>query len=212
MLRLNKSQKSEEILALYPKARNMFSQLCTIVSENIEYYKNEDLPFYFELEVDMNKKDVKRYRRVCEKMLRDLHSIQRIDGIWGNQIIIKTYSVSFFIKELEYWFVSNFPNYYLAFKVLTGNIRQFKTKIDFRGDSKKTIITLFRSDKKAEQNFVLSKVEDLLDSYHVEYKFRDYEGTPCYICLNLTQDIAEKMVSVIPCIEKIRSLSPIVSQ
>lgn len=212
MFRSNKSQKSEEMLGLYPKARNMFSQLCAIVNENIEYYKNEDLPFYFELEVDMDKKDVKRYRRVCEKMLRDLHSIKRVDGIWGNQIIIKTYSASFFIKEFEYWFISNFPNYYLAFKVLTGNIRQFKTKIDFRGDSKKTIITLFRSDVTAEQKVILSKVEDLLNSYHVAYKFRDYEGTPCYICLNLTQDIAEKMVSVIPCIEKIRNLSLIVWQ
>lgn len=41
MFRSNKGQKSEEMLGLYPKAKNMFSQLCAIVNENIEYYKNE---------------------------------------------------------------------------------------------------------------------------------------------------------------------------
>lgn len=213
MLRLNKSQKSEEILALYPKARNMFSQLCTIVSENIEYYKNEDLPFYFELEVDMNKKDVKRYRRVCEKMLRDLHSIKRVDGIWGNQIIIKTYSASFFIKELTYWFTQNFPNYYLAFNVLTGNIRQFKTKLNLRENVGKCFLTVFLDcGNNKENNSLTLKIENLLDYYYVNYKWVEYGGESGFICTNMTQDIAEKIVSKIPCIKEIRSLSPIVSQ
>ena len=210
MLQLNKSQKSEEILALYPKARNMISQLCTIVSENFEFYKNEELPFYFKLEIDVNKKDVKRYRRVCEKMLRDLHSIKRLDGIWGNQIIIKTYSASFFIKELTYWLIQNFRNYYLAFSVLTGNIEAFKTKIDVNENYEKSAIKLFPIDGIKEHNFICLQIENQLDLYYINYKYNDYYNG--FVCTNMTQDIAKKIAAKIPCIKEIVSLYPIVLQ